>query len=84
MVPHLQKDRPHAANRRYRGVLTSVLALVMAFPSAAHPYNLEQLLKLPLERLLVLKITSRRVAEPAEQRSLMPADRAIDGGDDAP
>jgi hypothetical protein len=35
------------------------LALALAFPGAAHPYDLAQLLAMPLERLLQLKISVR-------------------------
>jgi hypothetical protein len=43
--------------------LPGLLALALAFPSAAHPYTLEQLLRLPLERLLQLEISPRRVSQ---------------------
>ena len=41
------------------------MALALAVPQAAHPYSLEQLLHLPLERLLQLQISQispRRVS----------------------
>ena len=38
------------------------LALALAVPQAAHPYSLEQLLHLPLERLLQLQVSPRRVS----------------------
>ena len=37
------------------------VALALAVPQAAHPYSLEQLLHLPLEHLLQLQISPRRV-----------------------
>ena len=86
MRTHPHSSCPDAANRRCRGLSCAglTLALAMAFPGAAHPYDLKQLLELPLERLLALEITSRRVATLAEQRAAVPADRAIDEGDHAP
>lgn len=53
-------------------------------PNAAHPYDLEQLLKMPLERLLTLRITSRRIGDLAGQVLPMTARRLNDGGQDAP
>ena len=38
----------------------SVLALALCIPGAAYPLSLEQLLRLPLEHLLRLQITSMR------------------------
>jgi len=82
--PHTSS--PSAANRP-RGPLTAwsalALALAVASPKATHAYDLKQLLEQPLERLLTLEITSRRVATFAEPQSHLPSDRA-DGGDHAP
>ena len=48
----------------WRGrLLPGLLALALAFPTAAHPYTLEQLLRLPLEQLLQLEISPRRVSQ---------------------
>jgi len=69
---------------RFKGLWAAGLALALAFPGAAHPYDLQQLLALPLERLLELKITSRRLAPFAEQRSPTPAGQALDGGAHVP
>jgi hypothetical protein len=41
------------------------LALALAFPGAAHPYDLAQLLAMPLERLLQLTISGRAGARSA-------------------
>ena len=38
------------------------VALALAVPQAAHPYGLEQLLRMPLEHLLQLQISPRRVS----------------------
>ena len=38
------------------------LALALAVPQNAHPHDLEQLLRLPLEHLLQLQISPRRVS----------------------
>lgn len=40
----------------------ALLALALAVPGVAHPFSLDQLLRLPLEQLLQLEISSRRVA----------------------
>ena len=84
MTTHLHAGYPDAASRRRGVLLAAGLALAMAFPSDAHPYDLKQLLQMPLEQLLALRITSRRVAVFPEQRSLGAADRAIEEGDHAP
>lgn len=39
-----------------------VLAAALAVPGAAHPYSLDSLLRMPLERLLQLQVTPRRIA----------------------
>jgi hypothetical protein len=41
--------------------LAAALALALAAPSPAQSYTLAQLLQLPLERLLELRITARAV-----------------------
>jgi hypothetical protein len=69
---------------RFKGLWAAGLALALALPSAAHPYDLQQLLALPLERLLELKITSRRLATFIAQRTSTAAGRALDGGAHAP
>jgi hypothetical protein len=53
-----------------RRVLPGLLMLVLVFPSAAYPYTLEQLLRLPLERLLQLEISPRRVSQAPENHPL--------------
>jgi hypothetical protein len=54
--------RPHRvpATRRALAVMLTMLAL--GVPTAAYPISLAQLLQLPLEQLLHLKITSMRGA----------------------
>ncbi len=49
-------------SRLRRRLLTGLIAIGIAFPSAAHPYTLQQLLRLPLERLLQLELSSQRVS----------------------
>jgi hypothetical protein len=55
-----------------------LLALALAGPGVAHPLSLGQLLRLPLEQLLQLQISPRRVAgAPADNaalRACAPAD----------
>jgi hypothetical protein len=46
-----------------RRVAPGLAALALALPGAAYPYSLEQLLHLPLERLLQLEISQRRLSQ---------------------
>ena len=50
------------AVRQRKRLWRAGLALALAVPQAAHPYSLEQLLHLPLERLLQLQVSPRRVS----------------------
>jgi hypothetical protein len=52
--------RPGGWRRR---AAAGLLALGLTFPGVTHPYSLEQLLRLPLERLLQLKISAQPVAQ---------------------
>jgi hypothetical protein len=52
-----------SSSRWRRRLLPGLLTLVLAFPGTAHPYTLEQLLRLPLEQLLQLEISPRRVSQ---------------------
>ncbi|MDH3460877.1 MAG: hypothetical protein OEM00_07845 [Burkholderiaceae bacterium] len=72
---------PTARQWRKRVVGTGLAALALAAPSAAYPYSLEQqLLRLPLECLLQLEISPRRVSR-ADAHSLgTPGSSAVDGG----
>jgi hypothetical protein len=68
--PHIAEIRRGAARSSGRtAALAGCLALALAIPGVSHAYTLDQLLDLPLERLLTLQITSRLFA---------------DGGDHAP
>ena len=49
------------AARRYRRLWRAGVALALAMPHAAYPYALEQLLGMPVEHLLQLRISPRRV-----------------------
>jgi len=60
---HLDRCLPVSTAHWRRRLLPGLLALALTFPSAAHPYTLEQLLRLPLERLLQLEISPRRVSQ---------------------
>jgi len=40
-----------------------VVATALAMPGVAYPFSLDILLEMPLERLLQLKVTGRRVAQ---------------------
>jgi hypothetical protein len=71
-------------SRRHRGLWAAGVALALAFPAAAHPYDLAQLLAMPLERLLALKITSRGGALFAAPRAPALAGHPTYGGDHAP
>ncbi len=52
------RDRRSGALRRRAA--QALLVLMLAHPSLAWPYALEQLLRLPLEQLLLLEITTPR------------------------
>jgi hypothetical protein len=54
--------RPISAGRGRRGLLAGLLTLALALPSAAHSYTLDELLRMPLERLLQLEISPRSTA----------------------
>lgn len=45
-----------------RRLAAGPLALALTFPGVAHPFSLDQLLRLPLEQLLQLQISPRHVA----------------------
>lgn len=45
-----------------RRLAAGPLALALIFPGVAHPFSLDQLLRLPLEQLLQLQISPRRAA----------------------
>jgi len=60
------------------------LAVALAVPRAAHPYDLPQLLSMPLERLLQLKISSRGAAMAAVHRSPTTAAGTAEGHNHAP
>ena len=68
-------SRPTGWRRHTAAVL---LALGLAGPGVAHPLSLGELLRLPLEQLLQLQISPRRVAgAPADNAALcacVPAD----------
>ena len=68
---------------RFKGLWAAGLALALGFPAAAHPYDLAQLLAMPIERLLQLKITSRAFTQYTRELSPPPAGGAIDGASDA-
>lgn len=51
------------ARRRRRRSGVWVLLAALAWSGAAHPCSVQQLLNLPLERLLQLQVTSPRVGE---------------------
>ncbi len=52
-----QRTRPWRAR-----LAPGLIAAALAVPGAAHPYSLDALLQMPLERLLQLQITPRRAA----------------------
>lgn len=57
LAPSARRARPWRAR-----LLPGVLAAALAAPQAAHPYTLDALLRMPLERLLQLEVTPRRAA----------------------
>jgi len=59
----LAGDLPRGSASWRKRLSPGLVALVLAFPSAAYPYTLEELLRLPLERLLQLEISPRRVSQ---------------------
>jgi hypothetical protein len=48
-----------SAEHGRRRLLASLLTLALSLPSAAHSYTLDDLLRMPLERLLQLEISPR-------------------------
>lgn len=65
--PHRAGDRlARSAAVRQRRLAPGLFALLVALPAAAHPWPLERLLALPLERLLQLKITAPGAARVAK------------------
>ncbi len=58
----------------------SLLALALAFPSAARPCSLEQLLRLPLERLLQLEISPRPASQSSSHGASAHGRLPADGG----
>jgi hypothetical protein len=83
--PHRSGDLPGAPTaRRRRGLLAAASILPLAFSGAAYTYDLNQLLQLPLERLLALTITPRRIASIAGQPASTLAGSGIEGGGHAP
>lgn len=52
--------------RQHAAFGSLVLVIGLGYPGVAHPFSLEQLLNLPLEKLLTLEITSQRVAPAAK------------------
>jgi hypothetical protein len=71
------------ARSRRKDLLAVGFALALAFPGAAHPYTLVQLLALPIERLLELKITSASAGQ-LVPRGLPARAGQVIGGDHAP
>ena len=72
---------PTASGARWRGrLLPGLLAIALAFPSAAYPFTLEQLLRLPLVRLLQLEFSPRRVAQADAARTQLAAIQPAAGG----
>ena len=62
-LPNFDTERLTAfAVRQRKRLWRGGVALALAVPHAAHPYSLEQLLHLPLEHLLQLQISPRRVS----------------------
>ncbi len=52
-----------SAERGRRRLLAGVLTLALSLPDAAHSYTLDELLRMPLERLLQLEISPRLSAQ---------------------
>ena len=55
-------DGSGAACRIDKRTMLGVVGLALAFCSAAHAASIEQLLRLPLERLLQLEVSMQRVS----------------------
>ena len=51
-----------AAERGRRRLLAGLATLALSLPNAAHSYTLDELLRMPLERLLQLEISPRSSA----------------------
>jgi hypothetical protein len=71
-----------SGRRQHAAFGSLALVLALGYPGVAHPFSLEQLLNLPLEKLLTLEITSQRVA-PAAKHGAWPA-RLMRAGGRAP
>lgn len=52
-----------SAERGRRRLLAGLLTLALSLPNAAHSYTLDELLRMPLERLLQLEISPRLGAQ---------------------
>jgi len=69
---------------RFSGLSAAALTLALAVPGPAYPYDLPQLLSMPLERLLQLKITTRGAAMLAAHRASRSGDGATYRSEHAP
>ena len=66
-LPRPAGDRTsRRAGARQRRIAPGLFALLVALPAAAHPWPLERLLALPLERLMQLRITAPGAVRVAE------------------
>jgi hypothetical protein len=73
--------RPAATRAGWRKRLgLSLLALALAFPATARSSSLEQLLRLPLERLLQLEISPRPASKASSHSASTPGRLRADGG----
>ena len=62
VAPHSRRPMI-CAERGRRRLLTGLLTLALSLPNAAHSYTLDELLRMPLERLLQLEISPRLSAQ---------------------
>jgi hypothetical protein len=68
-----------SAGRGRRGLLAGLLTLALALPSAAHSYTLDELLRMPLERLLQLEISAQLTALAVARGALTRGVCSVDG-----
>jgi hypothetical protein len=69
----------NSAGRGRRGLLAGLVTLALALPGVAHSYTLDELLRMPLERLLQLEISPRLTGLAIAQGALTRGRCSVDG-----
>lgn len=74
--------RPGAVGPWRRRLLPGLTALALAAPNIAYPHSLQQLLLMPLERLLQLEFSPLRTSQRETTVRAAAVPRALDRGQD--